>query len=565
MHTALAGQIVSQGVLGNSGEQGGTLVRFGPKRDPRAAGGMGVVFDRFGSLWDRGGGGVLNRYAPDGRLLASYPISAATGSNDHLTLVGDTLVLLLRDRLFTLDIREPGGAKPRDLKLTIRMISRNASNGRLAALDDKENLVWVDPVKGEVQPHATAPVVKARYLDVAPDGTVYLFAENMLHKVAAGVVNGEGWPRRIHGQRESSPDRLQWIQDAWFGHGWHSTVKRYDASFNPAPGVVLGGGSGYVIGHVPSNEELGSGQGMALIRDRIYAISGITGVMHLMQWNPSDQKMQLVRRIGAMTDVQGLALDAQGRISLGLGYWQWTDAPDTPLRDAAGPAVMGQMAMLDSGVLATPAARYNRSHSCWLSGAFTDDRRIEQSKEFLFEGDTLTGAVAFRAGNQWRVLLMSAKGQARAVQVGTDGKLGKVFDAFALEPGVKVERWTTLAVQDSEHFLAAGDGAIHRFRWQGDKALSAGAWTPQLPGQQALGGSLCIAGDGGRLWVADTQRHRVLCFNLSDGQLLGTFGQIDSAGDDLARVSGPTVIAARGNRAVVLDEGNQRLLKLALP
>src|SRR5438128_12694 len=63
------------GVLGNSGEQGSTLVRFGEK----PAAGMGVVFDRWGSLWDRAGEGVLNRYAPDGRLLASYRV-APSGS-----------------------------------------------------------------------------------------------------------------------------------------------------------------------------------------------------------------------------------------------------------------------------------------------------------------------------------------------------------------------------------------------------------------------------------------------------------------------------------------------------
>ena len=52
--TASAAPLVCDGILGNSGEGGRTLVRFGlPARR-----GMGVACDRFGSLWDRAGDGV---------------------------------------------------------------------------------------------------------------------------------------------------------------------------------------------------------------------------------------------------------------------------------------------------------------------------------------------------------------------------------------------------------------------------------------------------------------------------------------------------------------------------
>ena len=61
--------IPCDGILGNSGEQGASLVRF----EGAVASGMGIVCDRYGSLWDRGGA-ALNRYAVDGRLLASYQL-----------------------------------------------------------------------------------------------------------------------------------------------------------------------------------------------------------------------------------------------------------------------------------------------------------------------------------------------------------------------------------------------------------------------------------------------------------------------------------------------------------
>ena len=55
---AFAGSLTFSGVLGNSGEQGTALVKFGLT----PAHGMGVVYDKYGTLWDRGGDTVLNRY-----------------------------------------------------------------------------------------------------------------------------------------------------------------------------------------------------------------------------------------------------------------------------------------------------------------------------------------------------------------------------------------------------------------------------------------------------------------------------------------------------------------------
>ena len=85
-----AAQITCAGVLGNSGEQGQTLVRFGSA----PANGLGTVYDETGSLWDRGGDGVLNRYALDGRLLRLPTKSRRAMSrctNDRITRVGNNL------------------------------------------------------------------------------------------------------------------------------------------------------------------------------------------------------------------------------------------------------------------------------------------------------------------------------------------------------------------------------------------------------------------------------------------------------------------------------------------
>src|SRR4030081_1000922 len=101
LHTgAFAAELRNVGILGNSGEQGATLVRFGEK----PAMGLGVVFDPQGALWDRGGDGVLNRYSPDGRLLGSWKIPSAKPSHLHdgLVLIGDTLLFKDDRKLYTL-------------------------------------------------------------------------------------------------------------------------------------------------------------------------------------------------------------------------------------------------------------------------------------------------------------------------------------------------------------------------------------------------------------------------------------------------------------------------------
>ena len=76
---ARAQHLVCDGILGNSGEQGQTLVLFGAKQ----ARGLGVVYDKYGTLWDRGGSGALNRYA----LPVLKPIRIVV-KNGHVTLEG---------------------------------------------------------------------------------------------------------------------------------------------------------------------------------------------------------------------------------------------------------------------------------------------------------------------------------------------------------------------------------------------------------------------------------------------------------------------------------------------
>ena len=116
MCSCQAETLIADGVLGNSGEQGPSLVRFGSE----PARGLGVVVDQAGSLWDRAGQGVLNRYAADGRLTGHYRIAQSTDGHDQLTVVGDLLVLQLGNHLFTLPLSAASGSEATALGTEVR-------------------------------------------------------------------------------------------------------------------------------------------------------------------------------------------------------------------------------------------------------------------------------------------------------------------------------------------------------------------------------------------------------------------------------------------------------------
>jgi sugar lactone lactonase YvrE len=102
-----AAELRFAGTLGNSDDSQ-------PVFAGKLAAGIGPVLDNEGALWERGGSTRLNRYALDGRLLASFQIPAGD-RNDQLTRVGDLLVLKLGQTLYTLPIQAAPGTSRNDV------------------------------------------------------------------------------------------------------------------------------------------------------------------------------------------------------------------------------------------------------------------------------------------------------------------------------------------------------------------------------------------------------------------------------------------------------------------
>ncbi|MEI7730485.1 MAG: hypothetical protein WCO56_12990 [Verrucomicrobiota bacterium] len=550
--------ITWDGVLGNSGQQGAALVRFGSvgssTKGPIAGGtaaGMGVAYDRFGSLWDRGGSGTLNRYALDGRLLGQYQIPHGIGRNDQLILVGDTLVMQLQDKLFTLPITAAAGTAAIALKRASLALSFGTFQDQFASWSGSEILL-VNPLTGQARTVMTATNVQQ--LELGPDGALYVATGGKVHKYVAGQEIVQGWPRNVPGER------MQLLDGAFYGQAWHGTIRRFTSGLEPDPGVVLGGSSGSFIGHLDQNSELSNGRGLARIRPGLYAVSGFTGTLHLLAWDAQKQQFQIVRRIGCAPVGHGLAVDRSGNVWWHYGAWKWSDTPATPLQSGINaPEEIATPVMLESDHLVAPAWMWGKP--TFLNGPLTTEveiHRVENGKCDLLR--PLMASVVYKSAGRLVLLAAGPTGKVAAFNIGTDGKYASDAAPVTLATASPIKSLASLAMKDANTLLIAADGSVIELALSGNSWKESRRWS-QWAGDH-FGAEICLACDAGRLWIADTQRQRVLVFDAASGNLLAGCGLVDKPGADLRQFDAPRTIAARNHRAVVYDAGNQRLVKL---
>ncbi|WP_035606707.1 hypothetical protein [Haloferula sp. BvORR071] len=536
------------GVLGNSGEQGAALVRFAAK----PASGMGVVYDASGSLWDRAGDGQLNRYAADGRLLASYPLPPGGAANERDQIAQGPVGLLIKvgRKLYLLANDAASGTAPQPLSVEANRLSANHHEGWFAAALDKS--VFLVNSAGETKPVAT---LDDNVTDIAigPDDGIYVSSNGEIRRVDSFA------PADRRGPWPSPGDRAQWLAGAWFGSAWHGTLRRFDAQLQPDPGVVLGGASGSFIGYVPGNHELNDARGLAQVRGQLFAASGSEGILHLLEWQPAARRFSILRRIGAVPTCSALAMDGSGRIWFYSGFWEWSDAPDTPLRHSVpppqSPGFAGAIG-LPGGNIAAPGIRWGKPSLYYGKG----DGPASLSEDIPLPRDAIACTLT-TAKDRPALLVTDDKGTGRLLLINSEGKYEGDGGPSEL-PGITT--LTSLTYHGNE-ILAATANSIVRFTPQDSGFRETARWNSwgDSPADH-FGESIHATADSGRLWVSDSTRHRVLCFDAASRKLLGSFGTPDQAGTSLSQLDRPTTIAARGDHAVVFDSGNQRLIKLEL-
>ncbi|MCA9146525.1 MAG: hypothetical protein KDB05_27280, partial [Planctomycetales bacterium] len=531
-----AAELRFAGVLGNSGESGKSLVTF--SGEPAA--GIGPVLDREMTIWERGGSGQLNRYSLDGRLLASFELPGQSDRNDQLTLAGDRLVMRLEKSVYSLPLDAEPGTLPARLIGDVEVISAGAAGRRVVIYRrSDEQLSWLDSVSGELAP-IVSPGFGPLAIHVDDEGTVYAFGGNEVHAWQNGHLV-DGFPKEFRGERPQKIGRF------WFSHSWHGTINRMNDRFEPAPGVVLGGASGSFIGYLPQSVDITNGRGLVHIRDNVFAVSGMNGVVQLLVWNADELRFEVVRRLGALQGLSGVAVDAVGNIWTPRGSLRWDDSCEVPftLGDRE-PDIHAQPVVLDDGRRLCVLKKHY-TYTQLASGPMIDASdwsHLDTKGVSDFDlPDSVTGAALVPDGQSVALLVAERNGKAFQLGITSNGEPRSQPMAVTI-PGLK--NCTSLAWFDG-HLLAADSGAVIIFEPDGERSWKESS---RLTTHE---GDAFIHSDGRRLVVSDSAAGTITVFDsLSSKQTV--FDGLKS----------PSHVAISGDRVVVYEAGRQRLVKLEL-
>ena len=153
-----------------------------------------------------GGRGRLNRYAADGRLLASYRIPGQRSpSNDAIAAVGDTLILCLDGGLHAMSIDAPPGSTPRPLKIDAEHLSLSSHGGWVAA--SKGPVVFLVNAAGVKKPLITLQH-EPWQVEIGPGAAVYAVQEGKVYRAAADAPGGLAYVGTAPGDRVQFLDRF---------------------------------------------------------------------------------------------------------------------------------------------------------------------------------------------------------------------------------------------------------------------------------------------------------------------------------------------------------------------
>ncbi len=550
-----AGQtlIKSAGVLGNSGYAGDTLVRYvGKVEDRSPISGLGV--DKSGYLWAFGGTAAINRYSVDGRQLGTYPVPKVNArSRLTLSVVGNQVMLCAGDKLWTLSADSPSGTEFTALPIPAKVISTSAIGNRIAMISPEGDLSVLDVVTRQIEPRGTLPEgARRNSIVLLPDGTLIV------------DFNLKITPEGQHETIKLPGSNPVWLDGSLFVFNWHTTIQRVDENGSPTPGVVMGGSSGSFIGTLPKDGEMNQSIGLVQLSADRWATAGALGIIHILHWSDQKNAFEWVRRIGAVHRSSGLGIDRQGRVWWNCGYWDWTDSPSTFPRDTLHMTDNDgwQMVFLPNDSMVGLSSR--REKPILVCGPIAPAPRVRYDENAAKAADDLpknsTGAVLIGKGQRPDVVFVDAAGKGARVAVAANGQFNSFRNKITIKlSGSMPADITSLGRTPNGQVLAADGGAIVRLNTDGDTWTETARYTGWAG--MRFGKRITIATDEERLWVSDTENNRVLLFGLTEEGPLKP--PVVFLGDPaIGKLQSPGRISASGNRAVVVDEGNQRLVKL---
>lgn len=633
---ARAAEIQPAGVIGNSGSEGPALVRAGAAEVEG-----GVYLDQDLTLWCSGGDRIINATF-DGRLIRDYPLPpdckaiwghyfAALDGVLYFGGRGDKLSkgpIPSWGALFALPMK-PGGAiqyvcaldgvqGPDTMALCPVPIGKELLLGRQLPDNSKTGagVFFFNPVTKEFRPlkifagqpekAGVPPVcIKSVALDPARKA-VYVggyfgkFNVGRLHSpcvyefVLVDLEGKEIW-RRDTLYLGTAVDPRGWLcfagGAAWLT-AWHGHLARMDRNFSLAPGIVASW-----------NFELNTPRQILGVRDVGAACieAPVSGSLasaydplviatsrpfaYFARWDRRENRLELVRRIGALPSVSSINLSADGWVSVGVGpgdhsWWRWEDGPDAPPRFANLAMGASGGAFDERGRLCCLApSPYAKT---WTTGVFSP---ITATHSADVNPDNLVpftpGGFGVRQGTKVLGAGVHAREMKVAVAYAThrdDKGLWRCPMEIYTWKVAGREQWkkittTGVALADPGEIamleggvIAVADGGGVVFLQEAGEKLEFIARLDKWGAapDQSFGKEIHIAADGPHLVVADTQRHRVLWFHAEGRQFKGQLGETDRPGVRLGTFDRPKCLAIQGNRVAVYDAGNQRIVKALL-
>ncbi len=603
------------GTLGNSGIAGAELLQVQPTEGP-----AGLAWSADSTLWISGGDAILHVTA-DGRLLERYPLEPDLKQvrSWAFAMLEDTLYFFAVAARPTV-VQKPSFARSSTVLAALPM--QPGATARVVQTfpeipDHRVGVLAAQPWEGQLllgqapQPGAAAPTwsvvafnprdgaqrvlfpVEAKSISalaydaqeqlvlVGGNFGKYIAARNH-HPHPCEVVafdrQGQEQFRGTVIATEAIPSEyralISLVDDSIWDVAWYGFLARLNRRFEPAPGTLRAwnlelGYPAQVVGAPFPTRRAAALQPVAL---------STHGSLHvyLGHWEHRTNQLNWTARLGALPQVAAVNLSADGWISVGAQggqlWWRWDDAPQAAPRfgnngqamtsgDFHGEALiapqLGRKPAEPNKPTPITAVRYEPATA--RSSAEPDHGKV-------WPAETPVGLVYLpdTRPNSRRAWIADATGELWHAPI--DGRTGfphsgKFVMVHLPEPLGHLTALTALG--DNQLALANTNGQIALLTIAGTEVtqLRILDWS-DLPRQERPGLKLQLAGAAAGLWVSDTQRHRVLLLDPVRGTVLGQFGQTDTPGTALSQLNQPGSLAAHGNRAVVYDRLNQRLLKL---
>jgi len=542
------------GVLGNSGFAGASLLKMQPGGYPG-----GVAVDDELTLWHSAAPDRLERLSLDGRVLAAFRIEGgAMGHPQHnvrVALVGDYVLELQMDqgRLFVLRRdADPAEETMKPLALDPPLSFWYASGlgargveGR-AIVDTGTAVHAVDPATGKTEKLFDLPGrVHEHGLEVAPDGTIFITG-------ALGTLAFDAGGKQLRAG-PGCYGRINWIPGGLVALTWGG-VQRLPESLETVQALFWNAG-----------QEMGRPGQVYPVAGDVVAFATEIGPVYLA--HVSTERLDFFRRLGAITPV-AVGLSSAGEVLVGayggLQVWRWTDRADTcpfashDFKDWLACRQIVSRGQYTFGI--KQSYRESEAMQVWawpptVYGLSWSNLQGERPPRPLGFALTEDGRAFFTSEKEPDLYVTTHNNQYLANNV---KKAAWAGDNPLRQP-TELAGWTrgrVAAADGGEVVLVEPTGEGYREAWR----LS--SWGDQP--DQRFGSELHLTSSRDYLFVSDTQRHRVLVFDLASRRLLAQAGTTDQPGDGFGQFTQPAQIAANGLQVVVFDRGNQRLVQCEL-